>query len=424
MINNNSRGFFEDALQIIDTARQYLNLEDEKIQIFKNMDRYVEISIPVKMDNNELKFFIGFRCQHNNILGPYKGGIRISPEVHLDEVKALAFWMTCKNAIIDVPFGGGKGGIIANIKEMSEREIEELSRGYIKGMHPVIGPNLDIPAPDVNTNSKIIDIMTDEFTKITGNKTKASFTGKSMENGGSEGRLEATGYGGYCIFEQYTTSLKNKSLGNTKICNSCNIAIQGCGNVAIYFAKKAYEAGHKILAISDSKAGVFKEDGIDLNDVLDYKKTKGSLVGYKGTRTKIISNEELLLLPVEYLVPAATENIITDKNANQIKAKVIIEMANGPISPDADKILFKNGVVVLPDILSNCGGVCVSYFEWYQNIKNEKWEYNKVIEYMSKKLKRAFDEVLELKNQFNISFRTSAYILAIKRISKQIENKK
>jgi len=374
------------------------------------------------MDNNEIRFFTGFRCQYNNKLGPYKGGIRIIPDVNLEEVKALALWMTCKNAIIDVPFGGGKGGIIANIKEMSQREIEELSRGFVRKMYPVLGPQFDIPAPDLNTNSTIMDIMSSEYEKITGNITNSCFTGKSINNGGSEGRTQATGYGGYFIFEEVLACLSNKSLKNGKINSSCKIAVQGCGNVAIHFAQRAFQSGHIFVAISDSKAGVYKEDGIELDNVLEYKKNKGTLEGFtvNDTKTKIISNEDLLFLPVDFLVPAATDNVITADNSNNVRAKVILEMANGPVSYKADDILFKNGVIVIPDILSNCGGVCVSFFEWYQNINNEKWSHKEVMSRMYEKLKKSFDEVLEIKNEFNIGFRTAAYILAIKRIGKKM----
>ena len=426
MSQKDTAGIFEEALNQIDNARKYLMMEDEKFQIIRNFDRHVEVSIPLKMDDLKVKLFTGLRCQHNNISGPYKGGIRISPEVNIDEVKALAFLMTCKNVIIDVPFGGGKGAIIADIKHMSQREIEDLSRGFVRKIYPVIGPEFDIPAPDLNTNSNIIDIMTDEYQKITGNKTKACFTGKSLKMGGCMGRTEATGYGGYIILEKLIESMNNDSDSNLidKIKKeSCKIAIQGCGNVAIHFAQKASLSGVKIVAISDSKIGLYKEDGIDVEDVIEFKKTKGTLEGFDRKGYTAITNEELLSLPVDFLVPAALENVINEDNASKIRTKVIFEMANGPVSSQADKILAKKGIVIIPDILANSGGVCVSYFEWYQNINNEKWDYIKVMDKMAEKLSKSFEEVYWIHKEFKTSFRTSAYILALQKLSKKLDNK-
>jgi glutamate dehydrogenase (NAD(P)+) len=403
---------FESARKQLSQAAEIANLEKNKIEQLMSPDRYVEVSIPVLMDSGEQKIFKGFRSQHNNARGPYKGGIRYHQDVNLDEVRALSFWMSFKNAVVNVPFGGGKGGIIVNPKELSESELEKLSRGWVKKMYPVLGPEFDVPAPDVNTNGQIMNWMVDEYRKITKNeKSEAVFTGKPVGKGGSEGREEATGFGGFYVFEEVAKKL-NVALG-------ASIAIQGLGNVATFFAKMAAQKGYKVVALSDSKGGIYNESGLNVESVLAFKKQNGSLKDFAGSKN--ITNAELLELPVEVLVPAALENVLTADNAGKVQAKFIIEMANGPTTPEADEVFAKNNVAVIPDILANSGGVCVSYFEWYQNMNSEVWGKEQVLEKLSKQIKQAFADVLEKKEKYNTTFRNAAYILAAERIMEKMQ---
>jgi glutamate dehydrogenase (NAD(P)+) len=404
---------FETAKAQLQQAAETAHLDKDKVEQLKNPDRYVEVAIPLKMDNGSQKIFTGFRSQHNNARGPYKGGIRFHQDVNLDEVRALSFWMSFKNAVVNVPFGGGKGGIIVNPKELSAAELERLSRGYVKKIYLIIGPETDVPAPDVNTTGQIMGWMLDEYQKRSFNSSKATFTGKSLDNGGSQGREEATGFGGVYVFEEV---VKSKIVGLAK---DASVAIQGFGNVSTFFAQAAEKIGYKIVALSDSKGGIYNPEGLGFEKVLAYKKSSGALKDFPGAKN--ISNEQLLELPVDVLVPAALENVLTKDNAEKIKAKLIVEMANGPTTPEADVIFAKNGVAVIPDILANSGGVCTSYYEWYQNMHNEKWSKEQVLEKLSKQIKLAFADVLEQKNKYNCTFRTGAYILAAQRIIDKME---
>jgi glutamate dehydrogenase/leucine dehydrogenase len=399
---------FETAKQQLEAAAKIANLDSNKVEQLKSPDRYVEVSIPVMMDNGQQKIFIGFRSQHNNARGPYKGGIRYHQDVNLDEVRALSFWMSFKNAVVNVPFGGGKGGIIVNPKELSSSELEKLSRGYAKKLYPVFGPEMDVPAPDVNTNGQIMGFMLDEYQKITGSKSQATFTGKSLDNGGSQGREEATGFGGVYVFEEVV----NKKIVDLPA--GSKIAIQGFGNVATFFAQASEKLGYKVVALSDSKGGIYSPEGLDFEKVLAHKKATGSLIGFTGA--KDISNSELLELPVDVLVPAALENVLTKDNAEKIQAKLIMEMANGPTTPEADEIFTRKNIVVIPDILANSGGVCTSYFEWYQNMKQEVWDKGQVLDKLSKQIKQAFADVHERQKKHSTTFRSAAYILAAERI--------
>ena len=399
---------FETAKAQLEEAAKIAQLDRDKVEQLKHPDRYVEVSIPVKMDNGDQKIFTGFRSQHNNARGPYKGGIRYHQQVNLDEVRALSFWMSFKNAVVNVPFGGGKGGIIVNPKELSVAELERLSRGYVQKMWRLFGPELDVPAPDVNTNGQIMGWMLDEFEKQSGTKAPGTFTGKSLDNGGSQGREEATGFGGVYVFKE---ALKAK-IGNVP--EGGKVAIQGFGNVATFFADAAAELGFKIIALSDSKGGIYNPDGIDLKAAHAHKKETGKLLGTKDT--KEITNEQLLELECDVLVPAALENVLTAENANHIKAKLIVEMANGPTAPEADTVFTKKGIVVIPDILANSGGVCTSYFEWYQNMKQETWDKKQVLEKLEKQMIAAFADVWDRQKQYKTTFRNGAYILASERI--------
>ncbi len=400
---------FETAKSQLMQAAKIAKLDEDKIEQLLATDRCVEVSIPVKMDNGKQKIFTGFRSQHNNARGPYKGGIRYHQDVNLDEVRALSFWMSFKNAVVNVPFGGGKGGIIVNPKELSAGELERLSRGFVQKIYPLIGPEVDVPAPDVNTNGQIMEWMVDEYKSLTGHpKALATFTGKPLGKGGSEGRAEATGFGGVYVFEE---AVKN-SLGGVVKGNT--MALQGFGNVSSFFAQAAQKLGFKVVALSDSKGGIVNLEGLDLDAVAEHKKQTGSLKDFAGAKN--ITNSELLELPVDVLVPGALENVLTADNADKVKAKLIVEMANGPTTPEADAIFAKKNIPVIPDILANSGGVCVSYYEWYQNMNNEVWSKEDVLEKLSKQIKQAFVDVYELQKKYNTTFRTGAYILAAERI--------
>ena len=351
--------------------------------------------------------FRGYRVHHNNVRGPYKGGIRFHPEVNLNEVKALASWMTWKCAVVGIPYGGAKGGVVCNPKEMSKNELEQLSRGYIRAIANFIGPEKDIPAPDVYTNPQIMTWMMDEFSKLKGYNVPGVITGKPVGVFGSEGRDEATGNGMAYVTREVLNYLGLKAEDMTAV-------IQGYGNLGHVVAERYYEMGIKIIAVSDSKGGIYNPDGLQPRDVLAHKKRTGTVVGLKGT--KKITNKELLEMKCDILAPCALENVITKENARKIKARIVIEGANGPTTPTADEILHKRGILVVPDILANAGGVTVSYFEWIQNKEGYYWSEEEVNEKLDSILTRAFRSVVEMKEKYRIDMRTAAYVLAVKRV--------
>jgi glutamate dehydrogenase (NAD(P)+) len=378
--------------------------------------KIIEVDFPVEMDDGKTKIFQGFRVQFNNARGPYKGGIRFHPQVDLSEVKALAAWMTIKCAVADIPFGGGKGGVVVDPKKISAGELERVARGYVQAIYRDIGPDTDVPAPDVGTNPQVLGWMLDEYQQKTENRkqktdTLATFTGKPVDKGGSEGRVEATGQGGVYVLASLAHKLKVK---NEKL----KVAVQGFGNVGFYFAQAAQEAGFKVVAVSDSKGGIVSQQfsNLAIQQLSDHKKKTGSVVGFP--KTKKITNEELLVLPVDILVPAALENVINAKNVGEIKARAIIEMANGPVTPEADKILQERGVISVPDVLANSGGVSVSYFEWLQNRKGAHWEKEVVLAKLQEKITHAFEDVWEESRKRGVSLREAAYALAVSRIAK------
>jgi glutamate dehydrogenase (NADP+) len=396
---------------------------DDKIvenlfKILEKPQREIKVYLPLERDNEEIEIFEGYRIQHNNFLGPYKGGIRYFAEVNEDEIKTLSFLMTIKCALVGLPLGGAKGGIRVDPKNLSEKELENLSREYVRKIYDFIGPYKDIPAPDINTNSKIMDWMTDEYLKISNSKDiklKATFTGKSIQNNGSEGREEATGKGGEIILERFIEKIGFKK--------PLTVAIQGFGNVGYNLARFLYQKGYKLVALSDSKGGIYSEEGFNPELVMECKKEKGMIAGCycvgSVCDSKLgidISNEELLELDVDILIPAALENVINEKNADKIKAKIILEMANNPLTEEADEILNKKGVIIIPDILANSGGVIVSYFEMLQNLNNEKWSKEKVFEELEKYLSKAFDEVWHMKGKLNIDLRKASFIVTLRRI--------
>lgn len=371
----------------------------------KQPDNVVEVNVPVVMDSGETKMFRGYRVQHNNIRGPYKGGLRFHPQVDLDEAKALAFWMTMKNAVIGVPFGGGKGGIEVNPKELSSGELERLTRNFARELAHVIGPDKDVPAPDVGSTAHMMHWIADEYSKHVGVHAPAVVTGKPVEHGGSEGRTEATGFGGGYALETILQKLSIHEIDNLQV------AIQGFGNVGVYFSHYAAARGFKIVALSDSKGGIYAPQGIDVAAAEHYKKEKGALSGFAG---KDISNDEILALPVDVLVPAALENAITKENAADVKAKVVLELANGPTTLEADEMLKEKGVVVIPDILANAGGVAVSYFEWEQNRRGEKWGKDDVLAKLKEKMEAAAEKVWEESVSSHTTLRDAAYVVALR----------
>jgi glutamate dehydrogenase/leucine dehydrogenase len=397
----------KDALTLLDKACRFMGIEHDEIEILKKPQRTVEVSLPVVMDDGRLKVFNGYRVQYNDIRGPYKGGLRFHPKVDLDEVQTLAFWMAIKCAVADIPFGGGKGGITVDPKKLSQNEIEKLTRAYVRGFAPFIGPDIDIPAPDVYTTPQIMAWFMDEYSHIQGRNVPACVTGKPVEIGGSLGRDTATGQGGFYVFEDLLGKLKTKK-------KDVAIAVQGFGNVGLNFANLAFMAGYKIVAISDSRGGVYNPDGLDIKKAIAHKQKTGTVMDFPGTVN--ITNEKLLELPVSILVPSALEGVINEKNASKIKASIIIEMANGPITSAASDKLFKKGVIVVPDVLANSGGVIVSYFEWVQNLRHFYWDLEKVQTNLAKKINSAFGVIWETMNKYEVDMRMAAYIVAVDRI--------
>lgn len=397
---------FENAMTQLDKVVAITNFDPEFVSRLRQPDRAITVSIPVKMDNGTLRIFEGYRVQYNNVLGPYKGGIRFHPDTEINEVKALSFWMTLKCAVVNIPMGGGKGGITVNPKALSKIELEKLSRGWIQRFSDVLGPRKDVPAPDVNTTAEIMAWMADEFAQITSDKSGAVITGKPVDKGGSLGRDTATARGGFFAFE----ALK----GDLGLNSKCTVAIHGFGNAGSNAALIWSQAGHTIIAASDSKGGVYNSAGLDIEKLSDHKRQTGSVLGFPGS--KDITNEELLGLECDLLIPSALENTITENNVGNIKAKVILELANGPITSAADEVLFGRGVVVVPDILANSGGVAVSYFEWDQNLKNEHWTEAEVFDKLRPMMESSAKEILARSREFQTDLRMGAFIVALERI--------
>lgn len=424
----NSDNPWQRALTQLKGAAKKMGLSPLLLSQLSNPDRVVEFSLPLKLDNGEIKTFRGYRVQHSSIRGPYKGGLRYHPNVDMDEVKALAFWMTIKDAVIDVPFGGGKGGIAVDPKTLSERELRTLTKLFTRKLSDIIGPHKDVPAPDVNTNPKIMGWVVDEYRKITGDNSGAVVTGKPLSKGGSQGRTEATGFGGVVSLMTILKKLGKSPKGMT-------VAIQGFGNVGSFLAKFLVKEGFEVVALSDSQGGIYIANGIpDINEVERCKAETGLLAGCycigsvcdlknrKKMGGKEISASSVLELPVDIVVPAALENVITHKNAPKIKAKIVLEMANGPTTIEADKILAKRKILVIPDVLANSGGVAVSYFEWYQNLHGQVWSREKVLGKLKEKMEDAATLVLKTSAKYKTSLREAAFIVALNRISKKKSN--
>ncbi len=391
-------------------AAELMNLKEETKEYLLEPKRIIQVRFPVKMDDGSVRIFKGFRVQHNDARGPSKGGIRFHPNVSLSEVKALATWMTWKCAVAGIPYGGGKGGVIVNPKELSQSELERLSRAYIKAIAKFVGPNIDVPAPDVYTNPQVMAWMLDEYEKMLGKHAPNLITGKPIELGGSLGRGLATSQGGFYVIQEMEKTLNKKFE---------TFAIQGLGNVGGGLAKLLFDAGYKVVALSDSKGAIYSKDGLNVDAVFEHKKKTGSVVGFEGAES--ISNDELLELDVDVLVPAALEGQIRADNVDRIKADYIVELANGPTTPEADKKLYENGKFLVPDILANSGGVTVSYLEWVQNNYNFYWSEEEVNKRLKEIITGAFREVYKIHEEKKVDMRTAAYILAIGRVAKAQE---
>lgn len=391
----------------LDNLTSKMNISEAELDLLKRPQKVFTFSIPLNMDSGKIIFLNGYRVQYNDALGPTKGGIRFHPKVNLQEVEMLAFLMVLKCALVDLPFGGAKGGIEVDPDKLSKAELERLSRGFIKEIHNFIGPKIDIPAPDINTNEQIMAWMVDEYSKIKGKFIPAVITGKPLELGGSQGRIISTSLGGAYILKRL---LEIEELDPKEL----KVVIQGFGNVGFNLVKIFNEWGYKIIAISDSKGGIYNEDGLDIKEIISNQKGKGLLPDVKNT--KKISNNELLELESDILIPAAVSHQITKENVDKIKAKIILEMANAPITPEADKILFEKGVKIIPDIIANSGGVIVSYFEWVQNLTNEYWTKQEVFQKLEKKITSAFNSIFRTCQIENCDLRSAAHIVAIRKI--------
>ncbi|KKP88536.1 MAG: Glu/Leu/Phe/Val dehydrogenase [Berkelbacteria bacterium GW2011_GWA2_35_9] len=410
----------KSSLDFLVSAGKIGKINPKLIERLLLPDRKIEVNFPVKLNHKE-EIFTGYRVQWNNLLGPYKGGVRYHIKANEDEVSNLAFLMVIKNAVVNIPFGGGKGGVQFNPQHYSAKEIENITRNFVRALAQNIGPQIDIPAPDVNTNSQIIDWMADEYQKITGDKTRAVVTGKSIENGGSWGRISATGRGGREVLLQAYKKYFNK------LASQITVAIQGFGNVGSQLARLLDQSGFKVIALAEAQGGIWHSDGLDIDRTLQatiQKEILKKTCFCKGeqchlTKCRFVGPKNILSQDVDILAPAALENQITKENVHQIKAKLILEMANGAITPEAEKILLKKGKIIIPDVLANSGGVVVSYFEWLQNLKNKHWEKALVYKKLNKIMRIAYKNVDEMAKKYKTDLRTASYIVALKNLEKK-----
>ena len=422
MTPSDTTDLFADAVRRLDRAFQYAQIDEEALEKLKHPKAILQVAIPVRMDDGSLRVFTGYRVRHDDTRGPTKGGIRYHPDVDLSEVKALAFWMTFKCAAVGLPFGGAKGGIVVNPKELSPMELERLSRGFIQQIADFIGPETDVPAPDVYTNAMIMGWMMDEYSKITRRHTPAVITGKPIPLGGSLGRDDATGRGAYYCIKQLETKRQWKP-------EEIRVAVQGFGNAAQSVARLLHADGYRIVAVSDSRGAIYKATGFDVPSLIHIKNESRRLMAVycdgsicEAVEADTITNEQLLELDVDILIPAAMENQITDENAARIKAPVIVEVANGPITSEADEILNESGeTLIVPDILANAGGVTVSYFEWVQNKAGFYWSLERVHEQLSEIMIREFNAIYDLMQKLKTDMRTAAYAHALTRIGEAIQ---
>src|SRR5450755_1087388 len=403
---------FEVAIAQFDEAAERLGLSQSMRAILRKPKRELIVNFPVRRDNGDIEMFTGYRVQHNITRGPAKGGIRFSPEVSLDEVRALAMWMTWKCAVVGIPFGGAKGGVICDPSKMSRAELERLARRYATEISILIGPNSDIPAPDMNTNPQIMAWMMDTFSMHQGYSVPAVITGKPLAIGGSEGRLEATARGVQVVTRE---ALKDLNM----LPDRCSVAIQGFGNVGSVTARLLAELGCKIVAVSDIKGGIYNPSGIDVHLALRYSKEHGNLSGMPGTER--VTNAELLELPCDILIPAALENQLVGRNAARVKARLVVEAANGPTTPDAEAILYDKGVTIVPDILANAGGVTVSYFEWVQDLQRFFWAEHEINDRLETIMTRSYNAMRHKAREQQTNLRMGAYLLAVARVAEATE---
>lgn len=398
---------YEIVQRQLHMALDRLGTEPQVFEILRTPMRVLEVSIPVRMHDGSVRVFKGYRSQHSDVLGPTKGGIRFHPDVNIDEVKALSMWMTFKTAVVGLPYGGAKGGVVVDPKTLTRGELEELSRGFVRAIFPIVGPDKDIPAPDVNTNPQIMGWMVDEYNRLVGYNAPGFITGKPLILGGSAGRLEATGRGTII-----TVAEAAKKLGIPF--SEIRAVVLGFGNVGGFAAKILADGGATVIAASDSKGSAYNPDGLDVDALMSFKKDTGSVVGFPGSEN--LSEDELLALECEVLIPAAMENQINVHNAHLVRAKIVGEAANGPTTPEADAILQENGVFVVPDILCNAGGVTVSYFEWVQNQMGYYWDVDEVNQRLNSKMVRAFADVFNMHKVTGADMRTAAYMVAAGRL--------
>ena len=418
-----SLSLLSDASKRLEKAIKYVSISEDATERLKYPKASLSVSIPVRMDNGSLRIFQGYRVRYDDTRGPGKGGVRYHPNVNMDEVQSLAFWMTFKCALLNLPFGGAKGGITLNPKELSKQELERLSRGYIEAIADFIGPDIDILAPDVYTNEMMMGWMMDQYSIIQRKISPGVVTGKPITMGGSQGRNTATGTGAFFILEAMLRKF-DLAPANT------SIAVQGLGNAGMVIAELLYNSGYKIVAVSDSQGGIYNEKGLDLPKIIQHKRENRVIAGIYCQDTvcdlennQSITNEQLLALAVDVLVPAALENQITEANADNVKAKYIFEVANGPITSAADAILDSKGIYVFPDILVNAGGVTVSYFEWVQNRSGLYWSLTEVNEHLKKKMVIEAEEVWKTAEEFAVPLRTAAYIHALNRLGEALDAK-
>jgi glutamate dehydrogenase (NAD(P)+) len=412
---NNTINPFSVALKQLDEASKIIGIDKGMHDVLAQPKRILIVSIPTRMDNDEIHVFTGFRSQHNDARGPFKGGIRYHPQVSIDEVKALSMWMTWKCAIADIPYGGGKGGIICNPKQMSTGELERMTRRYAYAIADIIGPHTDIPAPDVYTGGKEMSWIMDTYSALKGNFVQPEvITGKPLAIGGSLGRNEATGRG-----LSFTVREAAKKLGINL--RAATVAVQGFGNAGQFAAQLLEEMGSKVVAVSDSQGGISNENGISIGSVRAHKEKTGSVVGFPGSKS--VSNEEILETNCTILIPAALENQITKNNAANVSAKLVAEAANGPTTPEADEILHKNKIMVIPDVLANSGGVTVSYFEWLQNLRREYWTEEQVNSMLDKKMTEAFSDVYDTHDKYQVNMRKASIALAVGRVTEAIKTR-
>ena len=406
-MSEQKNNLFEESLKPLKNAAKILNLRQDVIDVLSSHERVLTVSIPVKMDNGKIQVFTGYRAQHNTARGPAKGGIRYHQGVCLDEVKSLSYWMSIKNAVVGIPYGGGKGGIICNPKELSPGELERLTRAYAAQIARFIGVDKDIPAPDVNTNAQIMGWIADEYYKIMGEYLPGVITSKALSVGGSRGRGTATGRGGF-----FTTLEAVKALNMSL--KGARVSIQGWGNAAQPIAQYLHELGCKIVAVSDSTSGVYNPEGMDPKALIEYKEKTKSVKGFPGA--KEIGTVDPITVDCDILIPAALETQITEKNVDKVKAKLVVELANGPTTPEADKVLHRKSIFVIPDVLANAGGVTVSYFEWVQNRQGYYWSDEEVDQKLQRVMSEAFKDVYENYKKYKIDMRTAAYVTAVKKI--------